>query len=159
MVEQINLCDICLYERESCNAKRLSYGSRGIILKCDAHEGDGSPAPPEPAPVPKKEKPVPVIKEVAPPVVSKEVGKCMACSKPLITIQVNSRVRGLVCKNRRCNLYYQRIKTYSIPLPLPVIKDGEYWCTLCRSPHRLTSKQGKKHLEYRKENKDANGKD
>jgi len=37
------------------------------------------------------------------------------------------------------------------PKPVPVLKPGQYFCSQCNTPHRETSKIGKKHLQYKAE--------
>ena len=123
MSEQKNLCDTCIYERETCDSGKQAYGPRNTVTMCDAYESDGTqehpPAPQEEVtngPEQQRMENISQSKQIieAPNI---DLGNCSACSEPLIVIQINSRVRGIVCKNRRCNLYYERIKTYSIPKP------------------------------------------
>ena len=120
-----NLCDTCLYERESCDAKQQAYGEKDEVIKCDAFIAV--------APSQELEPEVSLSDIVTNEQADKKasamlsridrmtefkptnLGNCSSCGSPLKEIPVNSRVRAIVCNNPRCGLFRERIKIYSIP--------------------------------------------
>ena len=45
----------------------------------------------------------------------------------------------------------------SVPKPYPALQSGQYLCGECKTPHRETSKIGKKHLKYKVEDDTDSG--
>jgi len=133
----MNLCDTCLYERDSCEGFSKPIVQDGDdVTECQSYTPvdvpDISPAElPEAA----------AEKYYTPP----DLGTCMACHLPLKEIPVNSRVKSVVCNNPKCTLFRTRIQLYSEKLPEA---SPMYYCTHCKGKHMIDSEIGKRHSKY-----------
>ena len=129
MKEQINLCDTCIYERESCESGKQSLGPGGAVRMCDAYvssTADGVELEKADGLKGKFDTIQEAIDEsasekdivtVTPEKSKPDFGNCSSCDSPLKEIKINTRVRATVCNNPRCRLFRERIKVRSLPLP------------------------------------------